>query len=102
MFHRARPLSILATATLAVCAASEAPAQAGSRDRDAKAFPCAAQGRLTVVQDQQGFSITNAKPDKAAVPAPARVSLGANLKLDRALFVNSVDGSKEASDAPRR
>ena len=102
MFHRARPLSILATAIVAVCAASEAPAQSGSRHRDAEAFPCAAHGRLAIVQDQQGFSITNAKPDKAAGPARARVPLGASLKLDRALFVNSADGSKEASDAPRR
>ena len=102
MLHRPRPLSILAAAIAALCAVGDAAAQIGPRDRDAAAFPCAAHRRLTVVQDQQGFSIAAAKPDTVTGPNSAQLPLGARLKLDRALFLNSADGLKEASDAPRR
>ena len=102
MFHRTRSLSLVAASIAVLCAASAAPAHADADQRDAAAFPCTTRNRLSVVQDQQGFSITNAKPDKAPAPAIARVPLGVRLKLDRALFVDSAESSKEASDALRR
>lgn len=99
MLHRTRALLILATSIAAVSAATDAPAQSGRRE--AGPYPAHAPVRLSVAPDQQGFSITSRKPGKTPAATGRRVSVGARLKLDRALFANS-EGSKEAIDAPRR
>jgi len=85
-----------------VVTASASDASARSNSRDPAAYPHPGHDRLAVVQDQQGFSITKAKPEPARAMIVARVPLGARLKLDRALFARNEAGSKEAIDAPRR
>ena len=100
MLHRTRTWLTVTFGIVVIAAASEAPAQ--SNPRDAKACPCAAHDRLAIVQDQQGFSIARAKPESAPATTATRVSLGASLKLDRALFTRNEAGSTEAINAPRR
>lgn len=97
------PLGIAAVLPLALLAA---PAGAQDNRRDAEAYPCDQQPRLTVVQDGPSYSI---RPRVAPLPGslPETVSgpvipIGTALKFDARIFAQSANLVKEVSDAPRR
>ena len=90
-------VAILATSLLAP------QAQAQNYRPDAEGYPCAARGRLAIVQDDQGYSIRHqplTQVDKVAVASV--IPIGASLTVDAKIFALAASTAKEASHAPRR
>lgn len=97
------PLGITAILPLALLAA---PAGAQDSRRDAQAYPCGQDTRLTIVQDGPSYSIRpsastlpSSLPDAIGGPA---IPIGTSLKLDSRIFAHSANLVKEVSNAPRR
>ena len=101
MFHRTRTLSACALGVATLCAANSLAAHPPSHHPDARAAVRTEPVRSTVVQDAQGFSITDGTAKTPSPPVDAKVPLGTRLTLDRTLFAR-VASLKEVSDAPRR
>lgn len=90
-------VAILATSLLAP------QAHAQNYRPDAEGYPCAARGRLAIVQDDQGYSIRHeplTQVDTAAVTSV--IPIGAALTVDAKIFALAASTAKEASHAPRR
>lgn len=97
----ARPLpgfiTILATSLIAP------QAQARDNRPDDNGYPCAAHGRLTIVQDDQGYSIRNTIMVQEAKPIlAAAIVIGDALKIDASIFALTARAPREVSNAPRR
>ena len=98
----ARPLSGLGVILAITLATTGAHAQ--QYRPDAEAYPCTAKDRLTITQDDQGYSIRS-RPIAAPAPkeaAAAAIAIGKALRFDAKIFGLTPSANPEVSDAPRR
>jgi hypothetical protein len=98
----ARPLSGLGVILAITLATPGAHAQ--QYRPDAEGYPCAAKDRLTITQDDQGYSIRSwpvAAPVAKEAPAAA-IAIGKALRLDARIFGLTSRANAEVSHAPRR
>lgn len=94
------------TGLVAILASSLLATQALAQDYrpDAEGYPCAARGRLAIVQDDQGYSI---RPPQLAAEADrpmvtSTIAIGAAFIVDAKIFALTARAAKEVSHAPRR
>ncbi|PKP92765.1 MAG: hypothetical protein CVT77_07760 [Alphaproteobacteria bacterium HGW-Alphaproteobacteria-16] len=69
---------------------------------DAEGYPCTAKDRLTITQDDQGYSIRS-RPVAAPLTKEAPViTIGSGLRVDARIFGLIDQANAEVSHAPRR
>lgn len=98
----ARPLSGLGVILAITLATTSAHAQ--EYRPDAEGYPCAAKDRLTITQDDQGYSIRSrpvALPVAKEAPASA-ITIGKGLRFDAKIFGHTPRPNAEVPHAPRR
>lgn len=98
----ARPLSGLGVILAITLATTGAHAQ--QYRPDAEGYPCTAKDRLTIIQDDQGYSIRS-QPVAAPVTKEASatgIAIGKALRLDAKIFGLVGQAKAEVSHAPRR
>ena len=78
-------------------------AQAQSYRPDAEGYPCSKRVPLSVVPTDQGFAIEPRREPVPAIttPRPASVTIGTNLKIDRALLDGTASAKEMTDAAPR-
>lgn len=104
MFNRQRPVPSVSGLLAVILLAGSATAH--SRATVQSPAPSPSRVPLVVVDSGQGFAIRPANDGApcASIPlaAAARLSLGANLKLDRSIFRNAAQNRSESPDAQSR
>ena len=104
MFNRQRPMPSLCGLLAASLLAGSATAH--SRPAVQSPSPSPSRVQFVVVDSGQGFAIRSANDGApcASIPpaAAARLSLGANLNLDRSIFRSAAQNRSESTDAQSR
>lgn len=98
----ARPLPRLGVILAITLATTGAHAQ--EYRPDAEGYPCSAKDRLTITQDDQGYSIRSrpvAAPVTKETPATA-ITIGKAHRFDAKIFGLTPRPNAEVSHAPRR
>lgn len=98
----ARPLSGLGVILAITLAPTGAHAQ--QYRPAAESYPCTAKDRLTITQDDHGYSIRSrpvAEPVAKGAPAAA-IAIGKAVRFDAKIFGLAPRANAEVSHAPRR